>query len=101
MRITVVDNENNRSVQTLSPAFKVYDASSAVDELPADNAVSVYCDGGVLHIQGIENPSAEIYAVGGYRVMSAEGNEIDLSSLAPGMYMVRLGNETYKVMLKD
>lgn len=101
VRITVVDNEHNRSVQTLSPAFKVYDASSAVDELPADNAVSVYCDGGVLHIQGIENPSAEIYAVGGYRVMSASGNEIDLSSLAPGMYMVRLGNETYKVMLKD
>lgn len=100
VRISVVDNENNRSVQTISPAFKVYDASTGIEELPGDSGVSVYCDGTVLHVQGVENPEVEVYAVGGYRVLSATGNEIDLSAVASGVYFVRLGNETYKIVVR-
>ncbi|MDE6490868.1 MAG: T9SS type A sorting domain-containing protein, partial [Muribaculaceae bacterium] len=97
VRISVVDNENNRSVQTVSPAFKVYDASTGVDEILDGDGVSVSCDGATLSISGVENPSVEIYALGGYRVLSATGNTIDLSAVAAGIYFVRLGDETYKI----
>lgn len=99
VRITVIDNENNKSVQKVSPAFNVSDLSG-IDRIECEShKVKVICSDGVINIIGADSPEVNIYAAGGRKVLSAKGNLIDVRGLSSGVYIVVFNGKAYKIIL--
>ena len=60
--------------------------------------VKVYAYNGTIKVVGAEDDAeVEVYNTGGIRIADGEGN--CSISLAPGIYIVKVGNETFKISL--
>lgn len=68
--------------------------ASAVDQVKADN-LDIHVTGNHLTVNDNINP-VEIYTVSGARMISSKVNDIDISSLSKGIYVVKAGNRVNK-----
>lgn len=76
------------------------DVNSAVIGILDNNAqtLQLYRTGNaVFTIDGSEN-GITVYSINGAKVMSTSENSVDLSSLTQGVYLLRTGNSTFKVV---
>ena len=72
--------------------------SSSVKEVEATHNVKVAANGGTLNISGAdESDSVRVYSMNGSLVESAKGNTS--FPLGSGVYIIRVGNETFKVAM--
>lgn len=60
--------------------------------------VSGYIENGTLHIAGMPGATVTIYNCIGRRVLSTRSHVIDMSAFADGIYIVKTGNQTFKVI---
>jgi len=66
-------------------------ATSGIGSVIGDaSGMSVEVAGDRLAISGVDSAEIEVYDLSGVAVLSTEGNEADLSSLAPGFYVARV-----------
>jgi len=68
--------------------------TTAVDQLKADN-LDIHVSGNSLMVNNNTNP-VEVYSVSGARVISSKVNNIDISGLSAGIYVVKAGNRVNK-----
>jgi len=68
--------------------------ATAIDQVKADN-LEIIVAGNRLTVNNNTNP-VEVYSVSGARVISSKLNDIDISSLATGIYVVKAGNRVNK-----
>jgi len=69
---------------------------------PTVNALNTFVSGKNLFVKNIANGSTvEIFSAIGTRVQTAvlENGKIELNNLQKGMYVVRVGKQTQKIML--
>ena len=72
--------------------------SSSVKEVEATHNVKVAANGGTLNISGAdESDYVKVYSMNGSLVESAKGNTS--FPLGSGVYIIRVGNETFKVAM--
>lgn len=88
MRLTLTDATGNKCVQTISPALYAESAKSGVAGVKED-AFGISLQGNTLFISSADAAAVEIYSISGTLVKQATGNEIDLSALPAGVYVVR------------
>lgn len=98
VRLSLVDNENNTSVQTISPAFYVR-SQAAIDVIePADGA-TISFDGSELRLSGFPAGTvATVHNVAGECVVKTADSTISLESLTPGVYVVSAGAKSHKII---
>ena len=84
-----------------SPAIEVtFDKQTGIASVGADSNVSISLDGRTLLISG-DFANAEVYDTAGKRVVSGiNAPATDLSHLAAGVYIVRAGMATSKIVLR-
>ena len=84
-----------------SPAIEVtFDKQTGIASVGADSNVSISLDGRTLLISG-DFANAEVYDTAGKRVVSGiNAPATDLSRLAAGVYIVRAGMATSKIVLR-
>lgn len=68
--------------------------STAVDQVKADN-LDISVVGNQLRVNNNTNP-VDIYSVSGSRIISSKLNDIDISNLSSGIYVVKAGNRVNK-----
>lgn len=88
LRLTLTDATGNKCVQTISPALYAESAKSGVAGVKED-AFGISLQGNTLFISSADAAAVEIYSISGTLVKQATGNEIDLSALPAGVYVVR------------
>lgn len=82
--------KNFFSIQPLKPA--------GINNVAENAVVTVSAVDGSIVINGYDGAAiVEVYGIGGNRVYS--GHDAAITDLAPGVYVVRIGNSTTKVML--
>lgn len=87
LRITLTDSVGNMQRQVISPAFKV-SSLTGIRDVVLQNGVSIYAVKSQIYINGIDNPSVDIYDLSGRHIISTNGNQVE-TSLAPGIYIVK------------
>lgn len=87
LRITLTDSVGNMQRQVISPAFKV-SSLTGIRDVALQNGVSIYAVQSMIYINGIDNPSVDIYDLSGRHMISTNGNHVD-AGLAPGIYIVK------------
>ncbi|MDD6474051.1 MAG: T9SS type A sorting domain-containing protein, partial [Sodaliphilus pleomorphus] len=87
LRITLTDSVGNMQRQVISPAFKI-SSLTGVRDVALQNGVSIYAVQSMIYINGIDNPSVDIYDLSGRHMISTNGNHVD-AGLAPGIYIVK------------
>lgn len=99
-QLTVVFNSNGKIVKR-NIGVTVASVTGIEDNL-ADNTVKVYTRGNELHIAGAEGKDAVVYAVNGTVVYEGKITDntaiINISAYDKGMYIVKVGSYTAKVM---
>jgi hypothetical protein len=100
----IVSSENPLTITVTSDlnitATFVQDGLS-VDENNLDNAFTVFPNPnsqGVFNIISQTPENWEIYAINGIKILSGDGNIIDVSRFSKGMYIVKIRN-TFKKLL--
>ena len=84
--------KNFFSIQPLKPA--------GINNVAENAVVTVSAVDGSIVINGYDGAAiVEVYGIGGNRVYS--GHDAAITDLAPGVYVVRIGNSTTKVMLRE
>ena len=63
----------------------------------AGDAVKVWTDGLTINIAGDENLTVEVYSLSGVLIFSGTAESVDVP--AHGMYIVRINNKSYKILL--
>lgn len=82
--------ENFFSIQSLQ--------SAGINSVAENTGVTVQAVDGSIVVNGYDGAAiVEVYNIGGNRVYS--GHDAAITDLAPGVYVVRIGNSTTKVML--
>lgn len=76
--------------------FRNIEAMAGIDEVNADNDVKVWNDRGVIHIEGANN-TIIVFNVNGREIAKTQENPV--SGLPAGLYLVKVGNSTFKVVL--
>ena len=87
----VYDQNNERRLDLF--VFKINaDGNVGVDEIQEENMAFVYPNPtkGLLRIGGVEAKETKIYNTLGQCVMSFQGNEANVESLAEGVYLLRI-----------
>lgn len=80
-------------------AIASLDVSTQVEDILDAGKAVVSVNGGVM-ISGYEGETAEVYTIDGQRVASMKCAEITVINLNAGIYVVKVGAETRKVMIK-
>ncbi|MBD5357884.1 MAG: hypothetical protein HDR88_12900 [Bacteroides sp.] len=89
LRVTIKDVEGNYQQQTISPAFKIDNIITGITNARIDdNRLNVYVK------------SNSIIAPLGSHIYTYDGRMVKGDNLAQGIYMVRCGNKTAKVVIK-
>jgi hypothetical protein len=70
------------------------DITTEVEQLRADDA-SFSCDGNGVTVS--EGAMAQVYSISGAKVYQGSDSRIEL---APGIYLLRLNNQTHKILIK-
>lgn len=66
----------------------------------AISGISVRVEGNMLHVDGLSsNETVEVYALTGQKVLTSQSASTDVSGLAQGVYLVKAGNEAFKVKI--
>jgi len=94
-------------VRTYKNATAIWDNMSLIEKTtglnnPTVNALNTFVSGKNLFVKNIANGSTvEIFSAIGTRVQTAvlENGKIELNNLQKGMYVVRVGKQTQKIML--
>lgn len=72
--------------------------SAGINSVAENTGVTVQAVDGSIVVNGYDGAAiVEVYNIGGNRVYS--GHDAAITDLAPGVYVVRIGNSTTKVML--
>lgn len=87
LRVTLSDSVGNMQRQVISPAFKV-SSLTGIRDVALQNGVSIYAVKSQIYINGIDNPSVEIYDLSGQQMISTKGNRVE-ANFAPGIYIVK------------
>lgn len=66
-----------------------------VDNVSGNAAVSVFCNGESLLIEG-EYTNGAIYSVNGLKLRNVKGEEIDITALSAGVYILVVDNHSFK-----
>lgn len=78
--IELTDEAGNIQTQTLSPAFRIENATNSIENIMDEGVCDVYTVSGVLVRSGAA--------------------QTDINTLAPGIYIVRTDSKTYKIVRK-
>ena len=95
----VVDSNNATSNDLANNAFRDVDEdlTASINEISASIATSIYPNpcSNVLHIETKANTTfeAQIFGLGGKKILSSKESTIDVSSLNPGFYFLNMSNE--------
>ena len=73
------------------------DFTAGVEDVVHGEGVTVATDGNSIVVTGDDAGRIEVYSVNGQCVYS--GNETTISGLAKGVYIVKVGNKAYKVII--
>ena len=73
------------------------DVKTGVESTFADNSVNVSVENGNIVVNGTENVNIEVYNVNGQCIYNGTATTIPIS--AKGLYIVKVGNTTHKVIL--
>jgi len=73
-----------------------YEITAAGITVPSIDKVNAYINGNMLYFP--ESGAVHIYNVSGQLVLSASGASVDISSLNKGVYVVKAGAATFKVV---
>ena len=73
------------------------DEITGLENTLTDNEVSVSVENGNIVINGADNAKVEVYSVNGQCVYSGTATTIPVT--AKGLYIVKVGNKSYKVIL--
>ena len=73
------------------------DFTVGVEDIERGEEIVVVTDGNSIVVTGDNAGRIEVYSVNGQSVYS--GNETTIGGLAKGVYVVKVGNNTYKVLL--
>lgn len=72
--------------------------SAGINSVAENTGVTVQAVDGSIVVNGYDGAAiVEVFGIGGNRVYS--GHDAAITDLAPGVYVVRIGNSTTKVML--
>lgn len=100
LRLTVTDNEGNRMIQTIAPAFKVA-SQSGIANIITDRKATIKVENGYLLIDGVENPIVEIFNIDGIKIAESRGNILPLPTTgAAGLCIVKVDGESFKIVLR-
>lgn len=89
LRITLTDAAGNKSQQTLTPSFFVKgDPVAGADEHIA-SPLSINMEGNLLYVKGATQPIITIYSASGSLINTINADMTDISTLTPGIYIVR------------
>lgn len=95
LKIEMTDAEGNSMSQMSSPAFCITSLSEVTnigkEQLPI-RVAGRYVAATGNHI--------DVYSIWGVKVASSSGNDVDLSDLPAGVYIIRSGNSSLKTILK-
>ena len=70
--------------------------ATSIDEAVTDSEVKVYATDGGIAVAGVEDASIVLYTVSGAKVAETTGNDAQFN-VQPGLYVVKVGNTSYKV----
>lgn len=84
----------------ISAVFSGADLSGVEENVSENGAVKVYATEGGINIEGADGLQVSVYSAGGvlYRMANASGN--GFVQVQPGLYIVNVAGESYKVVVK-
>lgn len=94
-RVTVVYDKGESM-----PSPKATITVSGLDAALAGQAVEVTGGVGIITVSGAEGVVIDVYTAAGVRTASAEGVGRNSFTVAAGMYIVRVGSQAFKVVVK-
>jgi len=100
IRVTLIDDAGNKSVQTISPAFKIGELDSSLDTAIQDSDAHISLSGRTISVFGMENPVVSVYSLDGQKVLGSTSAETDASALSAGVYVVSAVSDTDIVTAK-
>lgn len=86
VKLTLVSDNGDRQIQTISPAFKIEELAGIPQNV-------------VYHVD-IHAEGNSIVAPAGASVYTITGQEMPLTGLADGIYIVRHGSQSFKVVIR-
>lgn len=89
LRLTLTDKAGNRTVEVISPAFKLEQKSGV--QTTTSNDMEIRVENGMLYVDSDRVSSIDLYGVAGSLIKSKEGSSIDVSGLE-GILLVRLNH---------
>lgn len=89
LRFTLTDAKGNKCVQTISPALFAKGSANGVNSVGDDAPFGISMEGTTLRVQALSSADVQLFNLSGAQVLSATGNEFDLSGLPAGVYVVR------------
>lgn len=97
-----VDQLGNERLAGVTPGAYAVDKNNVTTGVAdivndGDKARLVKIAAGVYAVEGVEG-GATVYNVSGVKVLTSTSDNIDLSASAPGLYIVKVSNSTFKVI---
>lgn len=100
--IRITENEQEVGLQyVISEESMITETGQATDiqQIETTN-ISLYPNPvkGTVYIEGVTNPDVKVYSIQGALVLQTNGNEVDLSKYAKGMYILQVGDSRMTVI---
>lgn len=73
------------------------DISTGITTQKLANNVKVYASGNMIVVEGAEGEPMQVYTTGGQMVYNGKAAD---TAIKAGMYVVRINNNSYKVLVK-
>lgn len=97
LRITMTDAAGNTMEQKIGPAVYSDKATNGVDDV-TEGRDFISCCNGIVTLA--EEAYAEVFSADGRIVLAQKATQIDLNALGTGIYIVRAGNASLKVLVR-
>ena len=97
LRITMTDAAGNTMEQKIGPAVYSDKATNGVDDV-TEGRDFISCCNGIVTLA--EEAYAEVFSADGRIVLAQKATQIDLNALGTGIYIVRSGNASLKVLVR-
>ncbi len=89
------DGESDGSEQAVATA-----ATNGIDSICGSSAMNVYSRGGYICIRGAEGENITVVSAAGLVIASELGEALSEIAVAPGVYLVKVGTDTFKVICR-